>query len=88
MHLDSAGEAAKPKEVLCPVDGTPFVPTRSWQKWCSTNCRNTYHQSMKPEALRRDLDAARRALAELKAEHDALKRRLDVLDDPVAHAPA
>jgi prefoldin subunit 5 len=88
MHLDSAGEAARPREVLCPVDRTPFVPARSWQKFCSTACRNTYHQSMTPEALRRDIDTLKAQVVELKAGNEALNRRVAELEAAVARCGA
>lgn len=73
MHL----EKPQAKEIACPMDGTLFVPKRSWQKFCSDRCRNAYHGSMSPEALRRDLDELRRQVA-------ALTQRVTVLDDPTA----
>lgn len=67
MHSEAASAPQKGKEVRCPVDDRPFVQRRPWQKFCSTGCRNAWHHSMTPEALRKDLDALRRRLDELEA---------------------
>jgi hypothetical protein len=88
MHSDSAGAKLPPPEAICPVDGTRFAPKRSWQKFCSDQCRNTFHHSLTPEALRRDLDAMRAALAEIKAGNEALNRRIDELEAAAARCVA
>lgn len=88
MHSDSAAATQEPGAALCPVDGTPFTPKRSWQKFCSDRCRNTWHQSMTPEALRKDLDAIRAAVDALKAGNAALSQRVDELEAAVAKVPA
>jgi hypothetical protein len=88
MHSDSA-EATRPTgAMLCPVDGAPFTPKRPWQKFCSDRCRSTWHQSMTPEALRKDLDALRAAVDALAAGNAALSQRVDELEAAVAKVPA
>jgi hypothetical protein len=83
MHSDSAPAPEQAKELLCPVDGTPFVPKRPWQKWCSTECRNKYHQSMTPVALRRDIDALRSQLAAMAETLDRVNRDADRRDTDI-----
>lgn len=69
---------------------------RGWQKFCSAKCRNAYHATMAPPALRRDIDALKHQVAELQGQAHApfdfgdlvrrleeIERRVQVLDEPV-----
>lgn len=72
MHSDSAGatqDAGKPsgKAKTCRACQSPFQPRRTWQHFCSPRCRNAWHSSMTPEAMRRDLDALAARVAALEA---------------------
>lgn len=72
-HLDSAGatqDAAKPSEAgkSCRACQSQFQPRRAWQHFCSPKCRNAWHTSMTPEAMRRDLDALAARVAALEAK--------------------
>lgn len=72
-------EKPQAKEIACARGcGLLFVPKRQWQKFCSTKCRNEFHHSLTPEALRRDIDADNARIVELE-------RRLTAIDDPVGH---
>jgi hypothetical protein len=53
-----------------------FAPRRAWQKFCKTPCRKTFHASMTPEVLRREIDELKKRVAEL--EH----RPFDMLCPP------
>jgi len=65
-HLDKP-EQSQREPVACGACRQPFVPTRPWSRFCSTKCRNLFHQSLTPDALRRDIDALRTQVAELEA---------------------
>jgi len=45
-----------------------FTPKRAWQRFCSPKCRKTFHASMTPEALRRELDDLKRRVAALEVK--------------------
>ncbi len=72
-HLDNAGATQpdrKPsgKAQPCRACRSPFTPRRAWQHFCSPKCRNAWHTSMTPEAMRRDLDALAARVAALEAK--------------------
>jgi hypothetical protein len=87
-HSDATSAAPAVREVPCPVCSTPYAPKRPWQKFCSDRCRSTWHQSMTPEALRKDLDTLRAAVDALTAGNAALSQRVDELEAAVAKVPA
>jgi hypothetical protein len=45
-----------------------FTPKRAWQKFCKTPCRKTFHASMTPEVLRRELHELKAKVARLEAQ--------------------
>ena len=55
----------------------PFRPVREWQRFCCTRCRQTYHASMTPDALRRDLDDLKSRLKYLEEGLAVLVRALE-----------
>ncbi len=62
MHLDKPQPPQKP----CENCGKPFTPKRAWARFCHSDCRNAWHRSMTPEAMRRDLDELRARLAKIE----------------------
>lgn len=84
MHLDSTSDQAPTKGAIkCQVCPTLFVPKRHWAKFCSPKCRNDYHSKMAPEVLRKDLDALRETVAELRHQLADLEARTAALDSPL-----
>jgi hypothetical protein len=77
-------ETPAAREVRCPVDGTMFAPARSWQKFCSNECRNRFHQSMTPEALRRDIEALRAEVEAMAATIAQVQKDVDRRDKALA----
>lgn len=91
MHQGIASAPQTVAEVSCDGCGQPFAPKRRWQRFCKPGCRSTYHSSLTPEALRREIDELKREAATLRQEFEVekarvaeLERRLTVLDEPVA----
>jgi protein-arginine kinase activator protein McsA len=76
MHLQRPGRA----RLACPTCDVAFVQNRPQQRFCSTRCRNAYHQKLTPEALHRQIEDLKAALAALKVEHDAIKRHIEARD--------
>lgn len=80
MHLQHAG---KP-QIVCATCGTSGPQNRPQQRFCSTKCRNAYHQKLTPEALHRQIEDLKAQLATIKATTEDLNRRVTALDDPTA----
>ena len=80
MHLQHAG---KP-QLACVTCGVSFLQNRPQQRFCSTKCRNAYHQKLTPEALHRQIEDLKAQLAAIKAATEDLNRRVTALDDPTA----
>lgn len=76
MHLQHAG---KP-QIVCPTCGTSGPQNRPQQRFCSTKCRNAYHQKLTPEAMHRQIEDLKATLAALKEEHEAIKRHVEARD--------
>lgn len=72
MHSEAAGAAPAATEGKgslkpCAACQKPFAARRKWARFCSTNCRNEWHRSMTPEAMRRDIDELLRKVQALEA---------------------
>lgn len=76
MHSEPAGAAG----LTCEMCRCQFPVKRGWQRFCTPACRNAWHATMKPEAMRKDIDALRAALAEIKATNEAMNQRIDELE--------
>lgn len=71
-------EKPQPKEIRCrlPSCTSIFRPKRNWQHFCSTKCRNDWHHSMTPEAMRKDIDTTDRRVGVLEEQVRALIERM------------
>ena len=67
----------------CPTCGTPYHPTKEWQRFCSVACKSSYHNER--EEIRREkkvLELARlkQDNEELVKENSALRKEIARLD--------
>lgn len=58
----------KVEPIPCPQCDKDFIPTRDWQRFCSSLCRTEWHKA-----------ALERELKELKDENEELKRQIKEL---------
>ena len=58
MHLEAAGKEPRP----CETCGAVFAPKRRWARFCKPDCRNVWHQTMRPDRVREARELVRLAL--------------------------
>lgn len=77
----------KTKEQKCQCCGKHYIPTRKWQRFCSSNCRDYFHSQDKIwqlEQLNLKYDALLRQNEALEEENEGLQRDLELLSRRLA----
>ena len=67
----------------CPTCGAPYSPTKKWQRFCSTKCRNNYHNDkaeQQKEVQLLEIRTLKQDYEELCVENSHLRKRVQDLE--------